>query len=325
MSSEDRADPSLEQARAVLREHREELLRQPGVTAVGIGFKAVNGASTGQLAIVVSVREKRTGVPPERRIPAELGGVPTDVVEEDPHLKRASTDPLERFNPLFGGISLSAFVTPNAMGTVGCFIYTPGDPAQGVAEGDYLLTCQHVLEDAHPVRDPDVIQPMTTAVPIPADYLCGAYTAGIMDATRDCAIVQVVGREYRNEVPNYPFRPGNRKLRGVAAPTPGQTVYKYGSTTAFTEGVVRRIDWSWNDLRDIVVIDSSDGNDGTWAGEGDSGSVAITQDGDLVVGLNFAYDNTGGRVVSPVGYAYPIETQMNAFSASGGTRLSDAG
>jgi hypothetical protein len=76
-------------------------------------------------------------------------------------------------------------------------------------------------------------------------------------------------------------------------------------------------------VRETIRIQSSDGPDGVWAGKGDSGSVSITQDGDLIIGLNFGIDGQGReRDPSPTGYAYPIYGQMNEFSATGGIRLS---
>lgn len=314
MSSRDRTDPPLERIREVLRARREELLRLPGCTGVGIGFRKVGGTSTGRLALVVFVREKRSGVPPGERIPADLDGVPTDVQEAAFEIVRSATDPRERFDPLIGGISIAALATPGSIGTVGCFFHTPGNPAMNVAEGDYLLTCQHVLAAAHPDRAPEVIQPGTAEDPPPPEFRCGVYVAGIDDRAHDCAIVRV-DRGYKNEVPDYPGSFGNRDILGIGEPEVGQLVYKYGAGSKFTTGVVDAVDVHTRDFDGVIRI-ARPGN--YWTKPGDSGAVAITQEGDLAIGLCFGPDSADRTV----GLAFPIAVQMNAFSATGGIRLS---
>lgn len=72
-----------EQVREIKERNRDRLMGLPNVVGVGIGRKVVEGRYTDQIAIRVYVTEK---VPPERlkneqRIPEEVDGVPTDVVE----------------------------------------------------------------------------------------------------------------------------------------------------------------------------------------------------------------------------------------------------
>jgi hypothetical protein len=56
------------------------LLALPGVTGVDIGPQVVAGKKTDSLAIRVYVASKQE-VPVERQIPAEIEGVPVDVIE----------------------------------------------------------------------------------------------------------------------------------------------------------------------------------------------------------------------------------------------------
>ncbi len=70
----------LERTRAVKRQAEATLMQIPGVTGVDVGFKQVNGAPTETLAIRVFVSNKRD-VPPAEAIPAEIEGVPVDVIE----------------------------------------------------------------------------------------------------------------------------------------------------------------------------------------------------------------------------------------------------
>ncbi|MGH7500754.1 MAG: hypothetical protein ACREL7_03255 [Longimicrobiales bacterium] len=76
----------LEAVRRVRAKHEAALLRLPGVIGVGVGEKRTAGRKTGVLAIQVFVRRKRD-VAGSDAVPAELDGVPTDVIERtiEPH------------------------------------------------------------------------------------------------------------------------------------------------------------------------------------------------------------------------------------------------
>jgi hypothetical protein len=73
----------IEEIRAIKDRHEEDLLKKKNVVGVGIGYKKVEGQETGLLSLVVMVRKKE---PPSQLdatdlIPAEIEGVPVDVVE----------------------------------------------------------------------------------------------------------------------------------------------------------------------------------------------------------------------------------------------------
>lgn len=73
---------SEKRVQAILDRHRERLLGKAHVVGVGIGKKVTAGRATGPLCLVVMVTEK---MPAERlssqdRVPAEIEGIPTDVV-----------------------------------------------------------------------------------------------------------------------------------------------------------------------------------------------------------------------------------------------------
>ncbi len=67
----------------VLEQHRKKLLAIPGVTGLAIGNKVTGGRDTGKRAVVVFVKQKRRDVPDRERVPSEIDGTPTDVVERD--------------------------------------------------------------------------------------------------------------------------------------------------------------------------------------------------------------------------------------------------
>lgn len=67
----------------VFEQHRDALLAIPGVTGLALGNKITGGRDTGKRAVVVFVERKRNDVADSERIPAEVGGMPTDVVERE--------------------------------------------------------------------------------------------------------------------------------------------------------------------------------------------------------------------------------------------------
>ncbi|NOX44325.1 MAG: hypothetical protein GXO72_01115, partial [Caldiserica bacterium] len=66
------------------RRYERDLLRKAGVRGVGVGYKVVGGEVTGELAVVVLVTRKirpLEDIHPKDRVPPELEGARTDVVE----------------------------------------------------------------------------------------------------------------------------------------------------------------------------------------------------------------------------------------------------
>ena len=70
-----------ETLKVVLDANRDALLQRPDVNAVGLGYKHIGGKETGQLAIVISVKEKipESELDEEHIIPKLIQGCPTDV------------------------------------------------------------------------------------------------------------------------------------------------------------------------------------------------------------------------------------------------------
>lgn len=77
------SDQSIQRAMEVKRRHEQELMRKANVVAVGVGYRTQGGQQTQEMAIVVSVKNKRplSDLKPGDRIPASVDGVPVDVVE----------------------------------------------------------------------------------------------------------------------------------------------------------------------------------------------------------------------------------------------------
>lgn len=77
------SEQAVQRALEVKRRHETELLRQPNVVAVGVGFRTRAGQPTDEVCIVVSVSRKQPATQLKRgeAVPASLEGVPIDVVE----------------------------------------------------------------------------------------------------------------------------------------------------------------------------------------------------------------------------------------------------
>src|SRR5262245_33688806 len=97
------------------------LSKIPGVFSVGLGNKVVNGVSTGELAFSILVLEKKPAsmLAPHEVIPAEIEGIPTDVLESAPPRRLADEEETEKYDPgvtrdrneyrpILGGIQIRA-------------------------------------------------------------------------------------------------------------------------------------------------------------------------------------------------------------------------
>jgi hypothetical protein len=99
--------------------YKDKILSKPNVVGVGTGYKTRGGRAVGELCVVALVRQKipRAGLPEEALVPAEVGGIPTDVVQVG-HIKAlaARTD---RWRPALGGVSIGHYlVTAGTLGSV---------------------------------------------------------------------------------------------------------------------------------------------------------------------------------------------------------------
>lgn len=299
----------------VLERHKHRLLGIPGCTAVAVGRKIASGEETDTECIVVFVSRKGAPVRREDQVPAEIEGIETDVVEREFDFIPTATNPMERFDPLIGGVSITSFTDPATCGSIGCSIAADGTKPQ-VPAGTYLLTNTHVILSASDPDEPRVIQPGEVDQPVPGNYVCGAFVHGDGTAGHDCAITSVAGRGWRNEVPNHPLRFGDRPLRGIGAPAVGIEIYKFGAGSRHTRGSVTHVNFNSGEVQNAIMIEGED--QGLWCEGGDSGSVAIRYADDFVVGLNFRADQ--GSALPGGGYsrglAFPIATQIESFSTA---------
>lgn len=310
-------NPKYRMLHSAMAAQRDELLALPGVTAVAIGQREVEGKPTGELSVIVFVTRKQ----PERdtgRNTVRLhlpNDVPSDVVEREFDIVELATNPLQRYEPMYCGLSISTAAAPNEYGTIGCFIRTSGN--FNVPAGTYLLTNQHVIGKAAP--NGVVLQPVPAdRSNIPDNTRCGNYVYGVKDPTHDCAISTLgFGRTAANDV-QVGSGAALTPLVGLGDPDVNQALYKFGARTSYTTGTVKYINFTYAGATDLVYVESGS-VDKAWLGAGDSGSVAVLQNDNVVVALNWGGDNkakvTGQNDIYWGGVAYPINHQLSAFGA----------
>ncbi|MDQ2920979.1 MAG: hypothetical protein M3R52_05125, partial [Acidobacteriota bacterium] len=168
----------LDLIRAIKESAQGRLLAIPGVHAVGIGSKIVDGQRTSETAIMVFVEKKKpmAELRPEEVIPSEIEGVKTDVYESE--IPRIHAQDTERYRPLIGGSQImpgglaGAIITPappgppritpaqglGLIGTLGCIAKIGGADPKIVA-----LTCQHVVAISPSAKPTNLIA--TTVMP----------------------------------------------------------------------------------------------------------------------------------------------------------------
>jgi len=288
-----------------------ELMRRPGVTAVDVGYKYVNGQRTDQLAIRVMVERKKKTVPEAERIAPQLDGVVTDVIERTYFLhqmqNRRKLDDISlladtgNYDPVKGGISIGP------CRAVGGYVYvgTLGAIVKDNASGNPLLLSNfHVM-----CIDNGWHQGDTMAQPgrvdggnCPANVV-GTLQRAALTSDVDCAVSSLSGRGYSCEIVDI------GKVAGTNTATLGMAVRKRGRTTGLTYGVVDSISLSVNidygdgigvrTLANQIDIRPDTAHNPAFGDHGDSGSAVV--DGSIkVVGLHFAGSNDGHGIANPI-------------------------
>jgi hypothetical protein len=250
--------------------------RHAGVVGIGFGMKERGGALTDVAAIRVYVRAKSPveRLLPHERIPAMIGGLPTDVIEHSPAMPAAGT---RAGDPMPGARIANAKGVP---GTLGCYGRRTGDHAE------VLLTSWHVLFGAGArehsriwlIEERDGAR-QTRAIGHSLYGSIGTVTINGEEYHIDCAVgsSHPVGRR-RHE-----------PIHSQATAMPGERVTKTGSATGKTAGIV--VDVSYPDLAVIenrtfaaprqVLVRSLDPAH-AFSSSGDSGAAVLNERGEIV-------------------------------------------
>lgn len=314
---------------------KQQFLQQPGVQAVGIGYKIKDGVKTAKPAVIVSVKEKKdvSLLAPDEVIPktvtfkksgADPSTAKTDVIETGTIKAFSHTDKLR---PVPGGVSVGH--TDVSAGTLGCWVEKDGWP--------HFISNNHVLANSNAAQIGDaILQPgvhdggtsndriaqLVDFVPInfvgdPSDckvaaginWLFNAACKAINSRTRhqavrvkgvtnvvDAAIARV------NMLDNVDHNIlGIGKYNQYATPVLNMPVIKSGRTTGVTTGIIEQVEVSVNVQYGAgkVAIFTDQVMAGGMSAPGDSGSAILNENTKDLVGLLFAGSDTT-TIINPI-------------------------
>lgn len=282
--------------------HEPVLLGMENVVGVATSQKVTAGQPTEQTSVTVLVERKlpRDDVPEESRVPEELDGVPTDVIEVGRLVALTFT---ARVRPATPGYSIGHHNI--TAGTFGCLVRDirrccckleqdcACTPTRQECAGDYLiLSNNHVLADTNHAELGDLIlQP-------------GPFDGGVFPSDGVATLERfepiVFGRSGYNLVDAAVARPTfSRNVtasilrgvvpRGIDQAFLGGSVAKFGRTTQFTRGRVLAVDATVNigygpaaaQFRHQIITTAMSAG-------GDSGSLLMDYNNFNAVGLLFA-------------------------------------
>jgi hypothetical protein len=301
--------PSVDEIIAIKDRIEAQFLGAPGVTGVDVGYKEVGGQRTGQIAIRVHVAVKTDAIPDDQRVPGEIEGVVTDVLERRYEPQVLSQQLVEvapqadttHYATLEGGISMGPSRVINGFifaGTLGAIVIDNATN-QHAALTNFHVAC---VDNTFTIGD-RMVQPsrIDTGV-VPTDEF-GSLARETLSANVDGAVISIdSGRSSQCQIADIGL------VRGTTAATLGMAVRKRGRTTLLTYGTVDGLSLSVNidygdgigvrTLTNQVSIAADTTHNPLFSDHGDSGSV-IVNDSDFVVGLLFAGAGTS-TVANPI-------------------------
>lgn len=316
--------------RVVLRVHAAVASAGANVHAVGVGRKVVSGSETTALCVRIYVAQKmpESLLSPRDRLPKQMDGVPTDVIESPPAFllagkakkaKRSkrpktagwlaasvaqscSVKRREAQRPVVAGISAAHHDV--TAGTISCFCHSTrqGDDPSAV----FALSNNHVFADVNkglpgdslyqpgPADDATVEDHFANLHRFVPMHIDGA-TPNRVDAAIGALLPSI---KHKAEVC------GIGRITGTEPATEGMQVRKHGRTSGYTEGVVTD-----ESVDGLVGMDHSDPSIvGLFQDQvridripphlhfglgGDSGSLVFHKSRQTAVGLYFAGPDSG--------------------------------
>jgi hypothetical protein len=314
----------------VIKKAEGELMRLPGVVAVGVGLKEVKGEVQPELCFKVTVRRKkeRTELKAGERIPDNIYGFKTDVTEI---LTGEALIDDSKYRPLVGGSSIQSN-NQSGHGTLGCF-------AKRDVDGKIVvLSNWHVM-----VGNPDTIDGARVGQPS-HNGCCSCCACGEIGTVTDgwfktvdiestdnidAAIALLDGQE-SDTSPDERFLNEILELGmivGSAAPVPGEQVFLRGRTS--TSRVAGRIlnnnseiDLPYDNYNNIIVsrkfqtVITPEPGFLDFNQRGDSGAVCVnllSQAVLMVYGRNRATHQTFANNIQTVEKVLKIKVLNSAF------------
>lgn len=293
-----------------------ELMKIPGVIAVGVGLKETKGEVLKELCFKVTVEKKKekSKIKKKDRIPEVIYGFKTDVIEMP---RPVPTIDSNKYRPLIGGIQI-ANSNSSGYGTLGCF-------AKRTADNKIVaLSNWHVMMSrSDGINDEKIGQPShNKCCSCCACNEVGKVVDGRLNSNMDAAIALLDGQDadttpdirYINEVQEIGI------IGGSEAFLSGETVFKRGRTSERTVGQILNDSAAFpltydsygnhvvNFVNQLTIVPTAPAV--VVSSPGDSGSVLVNEH-NKVVGLIFASDSTGAI---RNGYASPIIPVLTALN-----------
>jgi hypothetical protein len=312
------------------------ILALPGVHAIGVGAKQVGGQRTNEVAIAVFVEHKRPldEIPPDERVPAEIDGVKTDVIEMPvPTILQTGpgvlfgvdrVDDHER-RPVRGGTACGR--PGRGHGTLGCVFTVAGDPNVVLAATNHHVVYENCSDTANheEVGQPDGDDSSSGC----CNDIVGRVRDAQCDGEVDIALVQLkAGMQWLPEVwdvgpvrgvhpvtaqeanPPHTFAV---KMRGRTSGRTGGAIVHIGlaGTVKKHDGTVHR-----NYTNAMLIVPNPDpakpGTGTDFTRPGDSGSALLSATDELV-GIVFA-GTDATATTNGTGFAFPIKDLLDKFT-----------
>jgi hypothetical protein len=309
---------SLDSIKKIKKRAEPKLMAKKGVNGVAIGAKMTDGKFTGEIGITVFVDSKRDDISARDKIPKQIYGIKTDVVErkEKSVAYSSAMDPLRQYNPLVGGAAvgparkfrLSQDMAPEFQrGTLAAIVIDK------ITGKPMLLSSYHVLAvDTNWHRGDAILQP-------PVDGGSSRVVGNLKDALLlgtegiDAAVATIdASVQIAHAIAG--IGPTNQ----IAEPVPYMRVRKSGIATGVTKGIIHttedKDDITYNfigtrTMTHLIRI-LPDPPNTIFSTGGDSGSAIVADDGSgRIVGLLL-----GGPQTHQFTYANHIENILTKFS-----------
>jgi hypothetical protein len=285
------------------------------VVGVGLGEKMVEGRATGDRAVVIFVTKKlaESRLPADVLIPAEIGGVPTDLVETGLFRPYGGFQARER--PALCGSTVGRFLA-NGVGETG----TIGGLVQLDSGKLALLSNNHVLAAFNQGQVGDrIIQPGPSdggtdpddQIALLERYITLDFSGG--DNTVDCAAAWTRFEKVSPNFHTFTLDPDPLGTDNLV----NQPVRKEGRTTGLTVGQVYTTNLAFNMPYDT----DGDGVPDQWAAFVDQIGIKSTQSGPFGV-IPFSDEGDSGSLVvhgttfQPVGLLFAGDKQSGISTAN---------
>lgn len=320
-----------EQVRSAKDTYKDTLLARANVVGVGVGEKVSYGKSTGELSVVVLVRQKvpLVGLAPQAVVPREVDGIRTDVMEVgDVRAQQARTD---RWRPAPGGVSIGHYKI--TAGTFGCVVRDRATGDRLILSNNHVLANSNDASPGDPILQPgaadggqdgpDTIARLERLCPI--QFNTEPPTCGTAQAVADVlnSLANLLGSGHRLEAIRANPQASNNVDAAVARPLDGRDILdeileigvvsgtlpaslgmrvrKSGRTTGLTSGEITVLDAT-------ISVNYGSGRTATFDNQivtgpisqgGDSGSLVVAESELKAVGLLFA-GSEQSTIVNPI-------------------------